>query len=98
MLRKYIIKILIILRGALSQETELTKGMLKTYYLYMRGDVQPENLKEANAHLERLLKDLGFGFLTILPFSPVTIPFIARLCMRYDIDIIPDWFKDSLKK
>jgi hypothetical protein len=34
----------------------------------------------------------------MLPFSPITIPLVAKLARKYDIDIVPDWFKDSLNK
>jgi hypothetical protein len=48
--------------------------------------------------LKNILKDLGFGFLVLLPFSPITIPMIAKLAQKYEIDIFPDWFKDTLEK
>ena len=57
-----------------------------------------EELQKAKQQLDVLLKELGFGVLTILPFSPITIPLVARLARKYEIDIVPEWFKDSLKK
>ena len=56
-----------------------------------------KDLQIANNQLKELLKDLGFGLLTSLPFSPITIPFILKLSKRYNVDIIPEWFKDSMK-
>ena len=37
-------------------------------------------------------------FLVILPFSPITIPMIAKLAQKYEVDIFPDWFKDTIEK
>ena len=62
------------------------------------GNVDEEELEKANKQLNILLKELGFGVLTILPFSPITIPLVARLAKKYQIDIVPEWFKDSLNK
>tara|TARA_Y100000590_G_scaffold57290_3_gene60196 strand:+ start:9435 stop:9731 length:297 start_codon:yes stop_codon:yes gene_type:complete len=98
MLKKNIKKALVSLKITLEQESESTKEMLKTYYSFSQGNVEEEELKQANKQLKTLLKDLGFGFLAILPFAPITIPLLVKLTRRYEIDIIPDWFKDSLKK
>ncbi|MCH2264555.1 MAG: hypothetical protein MK371_06615, partial [SAR86 cluster bacterium] len=74
------------------------REMLKTYYSFTQGDATEEELQKAKQQLDVLLKELGFGVLTILPFSPITIPLVARLARKYEIDIVPEWFKDSLKK
>ena len=98
MLGRNITRVLVLLQITLKQDTESTKEMLKTYYSFTQGNVNEEELEKANKQLNILLKELGFGVLTILPFSPITIPLVARLAKKYQIDIVPEWFKDSLKK
>ena len=98
MLGRNIRRALVLLQITLKQDTESTKEMLKTYYSFTQGNVNEEELEKANKQLNILLKELGFGVLTILPFSPITIPLVARLAKKYQIDIVPEWFKDSLKK
>ena len=98
MLGRNIRRVLVLLQITLKQDTESTKEMLKTYYSFTQGNVNEEELEKANKQLNILLKELGFGVLTILPFSPITIPLVARLAKKYQIDIVPEWFKDSLKK
>ena len=91
-------KALVLLKNLLEQESESTKEMLKTYYSYTQGKIKEEDLEQANKQLKELFRDLGFGFLTILPFAPITIPFLVKLAGKYEIDIVPEWFKESLKK
>tara|TARA_B100001123_G_scaffold36020_1_gene37289 strand:+ start:1309 stop:1605 length:297 start_codon:yes stop_codon:yes gene_type:complete len=91
-------KALVLLKNTLEQESESTKEMLKTYYSYTQGKTKGEDLEQANKQLKELFRDLGFGFLTILPFAPITIPFLVKLARKYEIDIVPEWFKESLKK
>ncbi len=91
-------KALVLLKNMLEQESESTKEMLKTYYSYTQGKIKEEDLEQANKQLKELIRDLGFGFLTILPFAPITIPILVKLARKYEIDIVPEWFKESLKK
>ena len=40
------------------------------------------------------MKKLAFiGFLVILPFSPVTIPFLFKKAQELNIDLVPNWYK-----
>ena len=98
MLGRNIRRVLVLLQITLKQDTESTKEMLKTYYSFTQGNVNEEELEKANKQLNIFLKEIGFGVLTILPFSPITIALVARLAKKYQIDIVPEWFKDSLKK
>ena len=98
MLGRNIRKALVLLKNLLEQESESTKEMLKTYYSYTQGKIKEEDLEQANKQLKELIRDLGFGFLTILPFAPITIPILVKLARKYEIDIVPEWFKESLKK
>ena len=31
--------------------------------------------------------------LVVLPFSPISIPYILKKAKEFDIDLIPDWYK-----
>ena len=89
---------LVLLKVGLNQDTESSREMLKTYYSFTQGNATKEDLERANKHLNIVLKELGFGALSILPFAPITIPLVAKFATKYDIDIVPDWFKDSFNK
>ncbi len=97
MLRKKLIRSLFLLKATFNKESESNKEMLRIFYLHSKGEANKKDLQIANNQLKELLKDLGFGLLTSLPFSPITIPFILKLSKRYNVDIIPEWFKDSIK-
>jgi len=98
MLGRNIRRALALLKAMLKHDTESSREMLKTYYSFTQGNTTKEDLEKANKQLNKVLKELGFGVLTVLPFSPITIPLVAKLARKYDIDIVPDWFKDSLNK
>ena len=98
MLGRNIRRALALLKVTLKHDTEGSREMLKTYYSFTQGNTTKEDLEKANKQLNIVLKELGFGVLTVLPFSPITIPLVAKLARKYDIDIVPDWFKDSLNK
>ena len=90
-------KIIAFLKEKLSEETESSRDMLKTYSDYIKDEASDEDLEKANYQLNELLKDLSLGLMTVIPFAPITIPMIAKFAKKYDIDILPAWFKDSLK-
>ena len=48
----------------------------------------------ANNQLNQIFKSLGLGcYLTVLPFSPITIPYVIKKAQELGIDIIPNWYK-----
>ena len=98
MLGRNIRRALALLKVGLNQDTESSREMLKTYYSFTQGNTTQEGLAKANKQLNIVLMVLGFVVLTVLPFFPITIPLIAKFERKYDIDIVPDWFKDSLNK
>ena len=55
-----------------------------------------ENTKMLDVYF-KFIKSLGMGFLVLLPFSPVTIPYLVKKAKEHKIDIIPRWYK-SLRK
>ena len=97
MIKKRIEKALIFLKETLIVESEDARDMLKVYYDYTKGNASEEEVESANKQLNKLLKDLSFGLITVVPLAPITIPLIAKFTKKYGIDILPDWFKDSLK-
>ena len=69
------------------------KKMLDIYIKYAEGDVSEEELENANEQLKEILKSLGLGILIVLPFSPVTLPYIFSKAKELNIDLIPNWYK-----
>ncbi len=90
-------KILTFLKEKLTEETEPSRAMLKTYSEYLKGEVTEEELEKANKQLNEILKDLSLGLMAIIPLAPITIPMIAKFAKKYNIDLLPEWFKESLK-
>ena len=90
-------KIIDFLKEKFTDETESTRTMLKIYSDYVKGEASDEDIEKANKQLNEILKDLSFGLMTVIPFAPITIPMIAKFAKKHNIDLLPEWFKDSLK-
>ena len=90
-------KIIAFLKEKLTDETESSRAMLKTYSDYLKGEASDEELKKANQQLNEILKDLSLGLMAVIPLAPITIPMIAKFAKKHNIDLLPEWFKDSLK-
>ena len=90
-------KIIDFLKEKFTEETESTRTMLKIYSDYVKGEASDEDIEKANKQLNEILKDLSFGLMTVIPFAPITIPMIAKFAKKHNIDLLPEWFKDSLK-
>ena len=90
-------KIIDFLKEKFTEETESTRTMLKIYSDYLKGEASDEDIEKANKQLNEILKDLSFGLMAVVPFAPITIPMIAKFAKKHNIDILPEWFKDSLK-
>lgn len=67
--------------------------MLDIYIKYAEGSASMEELDFANEQLKQILKNLGLGVLIILPFSPITLPYIFSKAKELEIDLIPNWYK-----
>lgn len=67
--------------------------MLDTYIRYTEGRATDAEMKEANMQFQNILKNLGLGILLILPFSPITLPYIFSKAKEHNIDLIPSWYK-----
>ena len=90
-------KIVDFLREKFTEETESTRTMLKIYSDYVKGEANDEDVEKANKQLNEILKDLSFGLMAVIPFAPITIPMIAKFAKKHNIDLLPEWFKDSIK-
>ena len=90
-------KIIAFLKEKLTDETESSRVMLKTYSDYLKGEASDEELEKANQQLNEILKDLSLGLMAVIPLAPITIPLIAKFAKKHNIDLLPEWFKDSLK-
>ena len=78
--------------NALREENEANTEMLDNFYKYLETE-DKIYLKLANKQLREILKGAGFGILLILPFSPITIPYLFKRAEKLGIDIIPIWYK-----
>ena len=78
--------------NALKEENEANAEMLDNFYTYLETE-DKKYLKLANKQLREILKGAGFGILLILPFSPITIPYLFKRAQKLGIDIIPAWYK-----
>ena len=88
-LRRYILK----LKDSFLEESDENKRMLDIYIRYIEGIATDDEIEEANYQLKQVLKSLGLGILVILPFSPISIPYVLKKAKELEIDLIPDWYK-----
>ena len=85
------------LKDLFLEETEENKKMLDIYISYIEGDANEEDITEANKQLKQIFKSLGLGVLVVLPFSPISIPYVLKKAKEFDIDLIPEWYKTLSK-
>ena len=88
-IQKYLLK----LKDSFLEESEENKKMLDVYIKSIEGEASEDEIDYANNQLNQIFKSLGLGVLTVLPFSPVTIPFVIKKAQELGIDIIPNWYK-----
>ena len=88
-IQKYLLK----LKDSFLEESEENKKMLDVYIKSIEGEATEEEIEYANNQLNEIFKSLGLGVLTILPFSPITIPYVMKKAQELGIDIIPNWYK-----
>ena len=81
------------LQDSFLTENRENKKMLDTYIKFAEGSVSDEELEIANSQLQQILKNLGLGILIVLPFSPITLPYIFTKAKELNIDLIPNWYK-----
>ena len=92
-LGKQFFRVLSKLQESFLIENRENKKMLDVYIKYLEGSASNEELDFANEQLKQILKNLGLGILIILPFSPITLPYIFSKAKELNIDLIPNWYK-----
>jgi hypothetical protein len=88
-IQKYLLK----LKDSFLEESEENKKMLDVYIKSIEGEASDDEIDYANNQLNQIFKSLGLGVLTVLPLSPITIPFVIKKAQELGIDIIPNWYK-----
>lgn len=88
-IKRYIIK----LKESFLEETVENKKMLDIYIRSIEGIATESEINQANRQLKQVFKSLGLGILVILPFSPISIPYVIKKAKDFEIDLIPDWYK-----
>ena len=86
-------KILSKFQESFLEENREIKKMLDIYIKFAEGSASSDELELANSQLRQILKNLGLGILLILPFSPITLPYIFSKAKELEIDLIPNWYK-----
>ena len=67
--------------------------MLDTYANYIDGTASDKEIDEANYQLKQVFRSVGLGILVVLPFSPISIPYVLKKAKEYNIELVPDWYK-----
>jgi len=88
-IQKFILK----LKDSFLEESEENKKMLDIFVKQIEGTASEDEIFYANEQLNEIFKNIGLGVLTVLPFSPITIPYMIKKAQELGIDIIPKWYK-----
>jgi hypothetical protein len=83
---------LLTVKRGLALETQETKTMLITYQRFTKGQASKLEMEEANKQFVDVIRGLGLGVLVVLPFAPLTLPFIVKLGERIGINVLPSAF------
>jgi hypothetical protein len=89
---------LLAVKQGLAQETRETKVMLSTYKRFTKGQASKLEMEEANKQFVDVIRGLGLGILAVLPFSPITLPFVVKLGERIGINVLPSAFIVDLQE
>ena len=83
---------LLVVKRGLAQETRETKIMLSTYKRFTKGQASKLEMQEANKQFVDVIRGLGLGVLAVLPFSPITLPFVVKLGEKLGVSVLPSAF------
>jgi hypothetical protein len=89
---------LLTVKRGLAQESRETKIMLMTYQRFTKGRASKLEMEEANKQFVDVIRGLGLGVLAVLPFSPITLPFVVKLGEKIGINVLPSAFMLGLKE
>ena len=90
---KKIQKFILNLKDSFLEESEENKKMLDIFVKQIEGTASADEIVYANEQLNEIFKNIGLGVLTVLPFSPITIPYVIKKAQELGIDVIPKWYK-----
>ena len=83
---------LLTVKQGLAEESRQTKTILITYQRFTKGQASKLEMEEANKQFIDVIRGLGLGVLAILPFSPITLPFVVKLGERIGVNVLPSAF------
>ena len=83
---------LLMIKRGLAQETRETKIMLSTYKRFTKGQASKLEMQDANKQFVDVIRGLGLGILAVLPFSPITLPFVVKLGEKIGVNVLPSAF------
>ena len=89
---------LLAVKRGLAQESRETKIMLVTYKRFTKGQASKLEMQEANRQFVDVIRGLGLGVLAVLPFSPITLPFVVKLGEKIGINVLPSAFMKDLQE
>lgn len=89
---------LISVKRSLAQESRETKVMLVTYKRFTKGQASKLEMQEAHRQFVDVIRGLGLGVLAVLPFSPITLPFIVKLGEKIGVNVLPSAFMKDLQE
>ena len=92
-IKQYILRI----KDSFIEETDENRQMLDIYMKHLEGSATGNDINKANRQLKQVFKSFGMGILLILPFSPISIPYVLKKAKELEIELIPDWYK-ALRK
>jgi len=88
--KRSIEKFLEVLKNEVAQKTELKNVFIKYIRNIPITEAESQMVRE---QLLDILKLLGLGTIFVLPGSMLVIPFIVKLCNKYNINIVPNSLK-----
>ena len=92
-IKQYILRI----KDSFIEETDENRQMLDIYMKHIDGSANDNEIKKANHQLKQVFKSFSMGILLILPFSPISIPYVLKKAKELEIELNPDWYK-ALRK
>ncbi|MBU3004517.1 hypothetical protein KO534_14275 [Paraglaciecola arctica] len=72
--------------------------MLITYKRFTRGQASKLEMQQANQQFVDVIRGLGLGVLAILPFAPITLPFVVKLGEKIGVNVLPSAFMKDLQE
>ncbi|WP_299073121.1 hypothetical protein [uncultured Paraglaciecola sp.] len=83
---------LLTVKQGLAQESRETKLMLSTYKRFSKGQASKQEMEAANKQFVDVIRGLGLGVLVVLPFAPITLPFVVKLGEKLGVNVLPSAF------